>query len=162
MTVLRGLGSCPGRGALFPLLVMMVQGRLCFIVADILIQWVWLVTENPCGPLELAESTSKSPWVLSLLGCAFSVPCAVVEAKERLKKLDDRATVWFFVGYKYQGGGYRVWDPERPVVVESRDASWTASHHPLCVNWHVLPPTMTNRSSSHCQTPLSNRYHLPL
>ena len=26
----------------------------------------------------------------------------------------------FFVGYKYEGG-YRVWDPKRRVVVESRD-----------------------------------------
>ena len=27
----------------------------------------------------------------------------------------------FFVGYKYDGGGYRVWDPKRRVVAESRD-----------------------------------------
>jgi hypothetical protein len=29
---------------------------------------------------------------------------------EKLKKLDDRATMCYFVGYKYGGGGYRVWD----------------------------------------------------
>jgi hypothetical protein len=46
---------------------------------------------------------------------------AIVEPKERLKKLDDRATMWFLVGYRYAGGGYRVWDPKRQVVVESRD-----------------------------------------
>ena len=27
----------------------------------------------------------------------------------------------FFIGYKYEGGGYRVWDPKRRVVVESKD-----------------------------------------
>jgi len=27
----------------------------------------------------------------------------------------------FFVSYKYDGGGYRVWDPKRRVVAESRD-----------------------------------------
>jgi len=47
-------------------------------------------------------------------------PCAIVEPKELLKKLDDRATMCFFVGYKYDGGGYRVWDPERRVVGEFR------------------------------------------
>jgi len=51
---------------------------------------------------------------------AFGAPCAIVEPKERLKKIDDRATMCFFVGYKYEGGGYRVWDPKRQVVVESR------------------------------------------
>ena len=49
---------------------------------------------------------------------AFGAPCAIVEPKERLRKLDDRATMCFFVGYKYEGGGYRVWDPKRRVVVE--------------------------------------------
>ena len=37
---------------------------------------------------------------------AFRMPCAIVEPKERLKKLDYRATMSFFVGYKYEGGGY--------------------------------------------------------
>jgi len=41
--------------------------------------------------------------------------------KERLRKLDDRATMCFFMGYKHEGSDYRVWDPERQVVVESRD-----------------------------------------
>ena len=52
---------------------------------------------------------------------AFGAPCAIVEPKERLRKLDDRATMCFFVGYNYEGGGYRVWDPKKRVVVESRD-----------------------------------------
>ena len=38
-----------------------------------------------------------------------------------MRKLDDRATTRFFVGYKYEGGGYRVWDPKRQVVVEFGD-----------------------------------------
>jgi transposase InsO family protein len=41
---------------------------------------------------------------------AFSAPCAVVKPSEKLKKLDDRATMCYFVGYKYGGGGYQVWD----------------------------------------------------
>ena len=52
---------------------------------------------------------------------AFGAPCAIVEPKERLRKLDDRASMCFFIGYKYEGGGYRVWDPKRRVVVESKD-----------------------------------------
>jgi transposase InsO family protein len=55
---------------------------------------------------------------------AFGAPCAVVEPSEKLKKLDDRASMCFFVGYKYGGGGYRVWDPKRKVVVESRDITF--------------------------------------
>ena len=53
--------------------------------------------------------------------CAFSAPCAIVELVAKLKKLDDQARMCFVVGYKYSGGGYRVWDPEKKVVVKSRD-----------------------------------------
>ena len=49
---------------------------------------------------------------------AFGASCAIAEPSARLKKLDDRARFCVFVGYKYGGGGYRVWDPEREVVVE--------------------------------------------
>ena len=52
---------------------------------------------------------------------AFSTPCAAVEPAAKLKKLDDRAGRYFFIGYKYGGGGYRLWDPRRRAVVESRD-----------------------------------------
>ena len=38
----------------------------------------------------------------------------------KLKKLDGRP-MCFFVGYKYSGGCYRVWDPEKQVVVKSKD-----------------------------------------
>jgi hypothetical protein len=41
---------------------------------------------------------------------AFRAPSAVVEPSEKLHKLDDKATMCYFVGYKYGGGGYRVWD----------------------------------------------------
>ena len=53
--------------------------------------------------------------------CAFGAPCAII-AKERLNKLDDHATMCFFVGYKYERGGYRVWDPKRRIIdmVEAR------------------------------------------
>jgi len=45
----------------------------------------------------------------------------IAEPSARLKKLDDCAKFCVFVGYKYGGGGYHVWDPEREVVVESWD-----------------------------------------
>ena len=38
-----------------------------------------------------------------------------------MRKLENRATMCFFVGYKYNGRGYRVWVPKRRVVAESRD-----------------------------------------
>jgi transposase InsO family protein len=70
---------------------------------------------------------------------AFGAPCAVIEPSEKLKKLDDRATMCFFVGYKYGGGGYRVWDPKRKVVVESRDVIFFEDGLP--------PPTLRETAS---------------
>ena len=55
---------------------------------------------------------------------AFGVPCTVVEPREKLRKLDDRASACVFVGYKYGGGGYRVWDCQRSVVVEARGVTF--------------------------------------
>ena len=52
---------------------------------------------------------------------AFGAPCAIVEPKEWLRKLDDRETMCSFMGHKYDGGGYRVWDPKRRVAVEFRE-----------------------------------------
>lgn len=61
----------------------------------------------------------------------FGAPCAnIVEPGAKLKKLDDRATMCFFGGYKYGGGGYRVWDPRKSVVVESRDVTLRVAHLP--------------------------------
>lgn len=37
---------------------------------------------------------------------AFGAPCAIVEPKELLKRLNDRSLMCFFVGSKYGGGGY--------------------------------------------------------
>jgi len=51
----------------------------------------------------------------------FGAPCTIAEPSARLKKLDDRASFCVFVGYKYSGGSYHVWDPEREVVVELWD-----------------------------------------
>ena len=53
--------------------------------------------------------------------CAFGILCAIVEPAAKLKKLDDQARMCFVMGYKYSGGGYRVWDPEKRVIVKSRD-----------------------------------------
>ena len=52
---------------------------------------------------------------------AFCALCTIVELAAKLKKLDDQVRMCFVVGYKYSGGGYRVWDPEKKVVVKSRD-----------------------------------------
>jgi len=49
---------------------------------------------------------------------AFGASCVIAEPSAGLKKLNDRARFCVFVRYKYGGGGYRVWDPEREVVVE--------------------------------------------
>ena len=56
--------------------------------------------------------------------CAFSAPCAIVSPSEKLRKLDDRASMCVFVGYKYGGGGYRVWDPRRSIMIESQDITF--------------------------------------
>ena len=52
---------------------------------------------------------------------AFGAPCAVVELAVKLRKLDNCLSMCFLVGYKYGGGGYRVWDPKRQVVIETCD-----------------------------------------
>ena len=55
---------------------------------------------------------------------AFSAPCAIVSLSEKLKKLDDWASMCVFVGYKYGGGGYRVWDLRKSIMVETRDITF--------------------------------------
>ena len=52
---------------------------------------------------------------------AFRALCSIVKPLVKLQKLDDWARMCCFVGYKYGGGGYRVWDPKGKVMVESRD-----------------------------------------
>ena len=48
--------------------------------------------------------------------CAFGSPCAIVEPGAKLQNLDDCAIMCVFIGYKYGGGGYRVWDPRKSIV----------------------------------------------
>jgi len=45
---------------------------------------------------------------------------AIVEPSEKVEKFDDRVILCIFVEYKYGRGGYRMWDPRKSVVVESR------------------------------------------
>src|SRR5258706_6870592 len=68
-------------------------------------------------PHEVLYSTKTSP---------TCVPSArpIVEPAEKLRKLDNRARMCFFVGYKYSGGGYRVCDPEKKAIVEYRDVAF--------------------------------------
>jgi len=69
----------------------------------------------------------------------FGAPCMIAELSTRLKKLDDRAKFCVFVGYKYGGGSYRVWDPEREVVVELWDVIFFEDGLP--------PPTLHDTTS---------------
>ena len=40
---------------------------------------------------------------------AFGAPCKVVKPSKLLRKLNSRSRMCYLVGYKYAGGGYRVW-----------------------------------------------------
>ena len=60
-------------------------------------------------PTKALDSRTPFETVYGALS-AFDASCAIVELTERLRKLDDRAIICFFVGYKYEGGGYRVSD----------------------------------------------------
>ena len=75
----------------------------------------------------------------------------LVEPTERLRKLDDRATKCFFVGYKYEGGGYRVWDPKRQVIVESRDLVFFEDGLP--------PPTLNDSRPQPADEARTSRLH---
>ena len=61
----------------------------------------------------------------------FGAPCSIVKPLEKLWKLDDWARMCCFIGYKYGGGSYRVWDLNRKVVVESRDVVFFKDGLPL-------------------------------
>lgn len=61
----------------------------------------------------------------------FGDPCAIVEPGKKLKELDDRAKMCLFLGYKYGGGGYRVWDPRESAVVESEKGLRSPTYHDL-------------------------------
>jgi hypothetical protein len=91
-------------------------------------------------PFEVLYGMKPDVWDLR----AFGAPCAVVEPSERLKKLDDRATMLFFVGYKYGGGGYKVWDPKRRVVVESRHVIFFEGGLPLPTLCEFASPTIND------------------
>ena len=69
---------------------------------------------------------------------AFSALCAIVKLVAKLKKLDDQVRMCFVVGYKYSGGGYRVWDPEKRVIIKSRDVVFFENSLPL-PPLHSLP-----------------------
>ena len=56
-------------------------------------------TLNGRTPFEVLYGTK--PDVTHL--CAFSAPCAITKLLEKPKKLDDRATMSSFIGYKYVG-----------------------------------------------------------
>ena len=79
--------------------------------------------------------------------CTFRVPCTIIEPKEWLKKLDDSMTMCFFMGYKYKGGSYRVWDLKRQVVVklETLFSLRKACCHPPLTTHHFDPLTRMSK-----------------
>ena len=80
---------------------------------------------------------------------AFGALCSVVDPLVKLKKLDDHARMCFFVGYKYGGGGYWVWDLKGGVLVESRDVVFFEDGLPpptlADVNVNVKDPNPSTR-----------------
>ena len=92
--------------------------------------------------------------------CAFSTPCAIVSPSEKLRKLDDRASMRVFVGYKYGGGGYRVWDPRRSIVVESWDITFWEDGL-LAPTYCELAVQADDADEPVMSTPLPNSYHMP-
>ena len=87
----------------------------------------------------------------------------------RMRKLDDKKTMCFFVVYKYDGGGYQVWDPKRRVVVEFADRhphSTIRVHSPLTrtsllYNPHLTTPLNCQRCQrcQLCQMHPRRSYH---
>ncbi len=95
-----------------------------------------------CTPYEMVYG--MKPDVADLR--AFSAPCAIVKLKEKLNRLDDWAKMCVFIGYKYGGGGYRVWDlrvPGVPGVVETRDMTFFEEGLPS-PTYHDLATRLTD------------------
>ena len=86
--------------------------------------------------------------------CAFFAPCAIVELTERMRKLDNRTTMCFFVGYKYERDGYQVWDPKRRAVVESRFLAFAYRRPHLTIRVHSPLTTTSRLYNLHLTTPL--------
>ena len=77
----------------------------------------------------------------------------VHSARRAIVKLDDRTTMCFFVGYKYEGGGYQVWDPKRRVVVESRYLVFAYRRPHSTIRVHSQLTTRSRLYSPHLTTP---------
>ncbi len=90
---------------------------------------------------------------------AFSAPCTIVKPKEKLNKLDDWAKMCVFIGYKYGGGGYRVWDPRVLGVVETRDVTFfeeglpSPTYHDLATSLGPLPQQLDFAPDEPLSTP---------
>jgi len=85
---------------------------------------------------------------------SWSFRIRTVSSSSRRKR-DDRATICFFVGYKYDGSGYRVWDPKRRVVVESRDIAFFEDSL-LSPTLNDLPPRPVDEDESVAQLVLDH------
>ena len=80
--------------------------------------------------------------------CVFGASCAVISPKEWLKGLEDRATMCFLVGYKYDGGGYRVWDLKKQGGVEFGDIVFFVEDGLPSPTLNDLPPRPVDEGES--------------
>jgi len=54
----------------------------------------------------------------------FGSDCFYTISKQKVKKLDPRATKAIFMGYSSQSKGYKLWDPETQKMIVSRDVTF--------------------------------------
>jgi transposase InsO family protein len=83
-----------------------------------------LCPTTPCGDLVPKEAwLGRKPSVsfLKTFGCIAFVR---VPVPNRRGKLGERARKMIFVGYSFNKKGYRFWDKENQVIVNSRDAKF--------------------------------------
>ena len=81
--------------------------------------------------------------------CTFSALCAIVEWGAKLKKLELSACSW---GTSMEGGGYRVWDLHKSVVVELRGVMFFEEGLPL-PTYHELAMQAMNANEPLVQQP---------
>ena len=88
---------------------------------------------------------------------AFGTPCAIVEPTERLRKLDNRATMCFIVGYKY-ATGFGTQKGELSSSSEISSSLRMACRRPHSTVRVRSPPTRTSQPHNlHLTTPPNRR-----
>ena len=103
-----------------------------------------------CAQQDADTNIRRSDAVRGALGVKPDVShCTHSECYAPLsRKLDNRTTRCFFVGYKCDGGGRRVWDPERRVVGEFRRCFLCFEDSLPSPTLNVLPPRPVDEDES--------------